>query len=99
MENFTSWELFNKIYIYLKKNLFPGYRIIMSVMKHGRRYDIWYNHLIISFYFRNNNLYYRIDSNESDGIKTIKDVDCALNKCNFCFCDKNFSLFFKSNLI
>lgn len=88
------------IYIYLKKNLFPGYRIIVPAMKHGRRYDIlWYNHLIISFCFRNNNLYYSIDSNESDEIKTIKDVDCALNKCNFYFCDKNFSLFFKCNLI
>lgn len=72
----------------------------MPIMEHGRRFNIlWYDCLIMSFCFINNNLYYSTDTNESGEIKTIKDVDYALNKCDFYFCNKNFSLFFKCNLI
>ena len=96
MENFTPLELFNKIYTYLRKSLFWRYNII----ENEKRFNIlYYNHLIMSFYFANNNLYYSTDSNRSGEIKTIEDVDDALNKCCYYFCDKKFSLFFKCNLI
>ena len=47
----------------------------------------------------NDNLYYIIASDKFREIKTIEDVDDALNKCNYCFRDGNFSLFLKCNLI
>ena len=100
MENFTPLELFNKIYKYLEKSLFYGYRVIAPSMNRGKRLVILcYGHPIISFYLLNNNLYYSISTDGFSEIKTIKDIDCALYKCNYCLCDINFSLFLKCNLI
>lgn len=100
MENFTPLELFNKIYKYLEKSLFDGYRVIVPSMIRGERFVIlYYEYPIISFYLLNNNLYYSIDTDKFSEIKTIKDIDCALYKCGHRLHDGNFSLFLKCNLI
>ena len=99
MENFTPLELFNKIYKYLEKR-FYGYSVIMQSIDHGKRFDIlYYKCPIVSFYFMDNNLYYSTDANKFNEIKTIKDVEYVLYKLYYCFCDGEFSLFLKCNLI
>lgn len=45
------------------------------------------------------NLYYSTDANKFNEIKTIKDVEYVLYKLDYCFCDGEFSLFLKCNLI
>lgn len=99
MENLTSWELYNKIYKYLERNLYYGYRIIMPVNQ-GKQFKVLNgNCSIMSFHFENDRLLYTATFTGFGEINTIEDVDFALNKCNYYFCDRNFSLFLKCGLI
>lgn len=99
MEDFTSLELFNKIYKYLRKSIFYEYRIVKPIFGRERQFDIFYNSFsIVSFYLVNGYLYFRDDSHNYQ-INTIEDIDYALENCIYRFCDRKFSLFLKCNLI
>ena len=97
---FTSKELFNKLYKYLKRSLFDKYRIqfptaenkeLFYVLKEGR--------IIIKFFLVNNIIYYQTNLPIIHIVSTMEDIDYVLKTCGETFCDNNFSLILKCNLI
>lgn len=96
---FTSKELFNKLYKYLERSLFDKYRIQFPienkegfcVLKEGR--------IIIKFFLMNNIMYYQKRFLINNVVLTAEDIDYALKTCDEIFCDNNFSLILKCNLI
>lgn len=96
---FTSKELFNKLYKYLERSLFDKYRIQFPienkegfcVLKEGR--------IIIKFFLVNDIIYCQTNFSYCYKILTVEDVDCVLKMCDEIFCDNNFSLILKCNLI
>lgn len=96
---FTSRELFNKLYKYLERSLFDKYRIQFPienkegfcVLKEGR--------IIIKFFLINNIIYYQKRFPIINVVSIAEDIDDALKTCDEIFCDNNFSLILKCNLI
>lgn len=96
---FTSRELFNKLYKYLERSLFDKYRIQFPienkegfcVLKEGR--------IIIKFFLINNIMYYQKNFPIINVVLTAENIDYALKTCDETFCDNNFSLILKCNLI
>lgn len=100
MENFTLLELYNKIYKYLEKNLYYGYRIITPTVRYGKEFKVLnYSCSIMSFHFVDDKLQYAAMFDRSGEINSIEDVDRALKNCDYYFCDRNFSLYLKCGLI
>ena len=97
---FTSKELFNKLYKYLERSLFDEYRIhfpiaenkeYFCVLKEGR--------IIIKFFLANNKMYYQTNFPIINVVSTVENIDYALKTCDEIFCDNDFSLILKCNLI
>lgn len=89
----------DKIYKYLKRSLFNGYQLDRPQASNKRFYVIKDSRAIIEFFLVNNMLYYETDRFIGSLIIAIKDIDYALGKCSETFCDNNFSLILKCNLI
>ena len=97
---FTSRELFNKLYKYLERSLFDKYRIQFPIVenKYGF-YVLKEGRIIIKFFLINNIMYYQKNFPIINMVLTAEDIDNALKTCDEIFCDNNFSLFLKCNLI
>lgn len=89
----------DKIYKYLKKSLFNGYQMDRPMVLNKCFYIMKDCRPIIKFFLANDILYYETDRFIGGSIITIKDIDYALGKCSKTFCDNNFSLISKCNLI
>jgi len=61
------------------------------ILKEGR--------IIIKFFLVNNIMYYQKNFHIINEILTAEDIDYALKICDEIFCDNNFSLILKCNLI
>lgn len=97
---FTSRELFNKLYKYLEKSLFDKYRIQFPIAENKEGfYVLKEGRIIIKFFLVNDTIYYQKGFLINNEILTIEDIDYALKTCNEIFCDNNFSLILKCNLI
>lgn len=96
----TSRELFNKIYKYLERSLFDEYRIQFPIAenKYGF-YVLKEGRIIIKFFLINNIMYYQKNFPIINMVLTAEDIDYALKRCDEIFCDNNFSLILKCNLI
>ena len=97
---FTSRELFNKLYKYLEKSLFDKYRIQFPIAENKEGfYVLKEGRIIIKFFLVNNTIYYQKRFLINNEILTVEDIDYALKTCGEIFCDNNFSLILKCNLI
>lgn len=97
---FTSRELFNKLYKYLKRSLFDKYRIQFPTVENKEGfYVLKEGRIIIKFFLVNNTIYYQKKFLINNEILTVEDIDYALKTCGEIFCDNNFSLILKCNLI
>lgn len=97
---FTSKELFNKLYKYLERSLFDKYWIQFPIAKNKERfYVLKEGRIIIKFFLINNIIYYQKRFLINNEILTVEDIDYALKTCDEAFCDNNFSLILKCNLI
>lgn len=97
---FTSKELFNKLYKYLERSLFDKYRIQFPIVenKYGF-YVLKEGRIIIKFFLINNIMYYQTNFPIINEILIAEDIDYALKTCDEIFCDNDFSLILKCNLI
>ena len=97
---FTSKELFNKLYKYLERSLFDKCWIQFPIAENKERfYVLKEGRIIIKFFLINNIIYYQKRFLINNEILTVEDVDRALKTCDEIFCDNNFSLILKCNLI
>lgn len=97
---FTSKELFNKLYKYLERSLFDKCWIQFPIAENKERfYVLKEGRIIIKFFLINNIIYYQKRFLINNEILTIEDIDYALKTCDEIFCDNNFSLILKCNLI
>ena len=97
---FTSRELFNKLYKYLERSLFDKYRIQFPIVENKCGfYVLKEGRIIIKFFLINNIMYYQKNFPIINVILTAEDIDDALKICDEIFCDNNFSLILKCNLI
>ena len=97
---FTSRELFNKLYKYLERSLFDKYRIHFPIIENKDDfYILKEGRIIIKFFLVNNIMYYQKNFHIINEILTAEDIDDALKICDEIFCDNNFSLILKCNLI
>ena len=97
---FTSRELFNKLYKYLERSLFDKYRIQFPIIENKDDFCILKEgRIIIKFFLINNIMYYQKNFPIINVILTAEDIDDALKICDEIFCDNNFSLILKCNLI
>ena len=97
---FTSRELFNKLYKYLERSLFDKYRIYFPIIENKDDFCILKEgRIIIKFFLVNNIMYYQKNFHIINEILTAEDIDDALKTCDEIFCDNNFSLILKCNLI
>ena len=97
---FTSRELFNKLYKYLERSLFDKYRIYFPIIENKDDFCILKEgRIIIKFFLVNNIMYYQKNFHIINEILTEEDIDYALKICDEIFCDNNFSLILKCNLI
>ena len=97
---FTSKELFNKLYKYLERSLFDKYWIQFPIAENKEHfYILKEGRIIIKFFLINNIIYYQKRFLINNEILTVEDIDYALKTCDETFCDNNFSLILKCNLI
>lgn len=97
---FTSKELFNKLYKYLKRSLFDKCWIQFPIAENKECfYVLKEGRIIIKFFLVNNIMYYKTKFPIINEILTAEDIDYALKTCDEIFCDNNFSLILKCNLI
>ena len=97
---FTSKDLFNKLYKYLERSLFDKCWIQFPIAENKERfYVLKEGRIIIKFFLINNIIYYQKRFLINNEILTVEDVDRALKMCDEIFCDNNFSLILKCNLI
>ena len=97
---FTSRELFNKLYKYLERSLFDKYRIQFPIVENIYGfYVLKEGRIIIKFFLVNNIMYYQKNFHIINEILTVEDIDDVLKTCDEIFCDNNFSLILKCNLI
>ena len=100
MENFTSRELFNKLYKYLERSLFDEYRILFPTIENKEGFCILKEgRIIIKFFLANNIIYCQKKFPIVNVILTAEDIDNVLKACDEIFCDNDFSLILKCNLI
>lgn len=96
----TSRELFNKLYKYLERSLFNEYRIQFPIVENKYGFCVLKEgRIIIKFFLTNNIIYYQKNFPIINMILTAEDIDNALKTCDEIFCDNNFSLILKCNLI
>ena len=97
---FTSRELFNKLYKYLERSLFDKYRIYFPIIENKDDFCILKEgRIIIKFFLVNNIMYYQKNFHIINEILTAEDIDYALKICDEIFCDNDFSLILKCDLI
>lgn len=97
---FTSKELFNKLYKYLERSLFDKYWVHFPAIENkGCFYVLKEGRIIIQFFLVNDIIYCQTNLSYYYKILTVEDVDRVLKTCNETFCDNNFSLILKCNLI
>lgn len=97
---FTSKELFNKLYKYLERSLFDKYWIQFPIAENKERfYVLKKGRIIIQFFLVNDIIYCQTNFSYCYKILTVEDVDRVLKMCDEIFCDNNFSLILKCNLI
>lgn len=96
---FTSKELFNKLYKYLKRSLFDEYRIQFPIENKEGFCVLKEDRIIIKFFLINNIIYYQKRFPIINVVSIAEDIDDALKTCDEIFCDNNFSLILKCNLI
>ena len=96
----TSRELFNKLYKYLERSLFDEYRIHFPIVENKGYFCILKEgRIIIKFFLANNTMYYQTNFPIINVISTAENIDYALKACDEIFCDNDFSLILKCNLI
>ena len=97
---FTSRELFNKLYKYLKRSLFDKYRIQFPTVENKEGfYVLKEGRIIIKFFLVNNIMYYQKNFPIINMVLTAEEIDDALKTCDEIFCDNDFSLILKCTLI
>lgn len=97
---FTSKELFNKLYKYLERSLFDEYWIQFLIAENKEYFYVFKKgRIIIQFFLVNDIIYCKTNFSYCHKILTVEDVDRVLKKCDEIFCDNNFSLILKCNLI
>ena len=97
---FTSKELFNKLYKYLERSLFDKYWIQFPTAENKEHfYVLKKGRIIIQFFLVNDIIYCQTNFSYCYKILTVEDVDRVLKICDEIFCDNNFSLILKCNLI
>lgn len=96
---FTSKELFNKLYKYLERSLFDKYRIQFPIENKEGFCVLKEDRIIIKFFLMNNIMYYQKRFLINNVVLTAENIDYALKTCDEIFCDNNFSLILKCNLI
>ena len=97
---FTSRELFNKLYKYLERSLFDKCRIHFPIAENKEHFCVLKEgRIIIKFFLINNTIYYQKRFLINNEILTAEDIDDALKACDEIFCDNDFSLILKCNLI
>lgn len=97
---FTSKELFNKLYKYLERSLFDEYWIQFLIAENKEYFYVFKKgRIIIQFFLVNDIIYCKTNFSYCYKILTVEDVDRVLKMCDEIFCDNNFSLILKCNLI
>lgn len=97
---FTSKELFNKLYKYLKRSLFDKCWILFPIAENKECfYVLKEGRIIIKFFLVNNIMYYQTKLPIINVVSTVENIDYVLKTCSETFCDNNFSLILKCNLI
>ena len=97
---FTSKELFNKLYKYLERSLFDKCWIQFPIAENKECfYVLKEGRIIIKFFLVNNIMYYQTKLPIIHTVSTVENIDYVLKTCDETFCDNNFSLILKCNLI
>lgn len=97
---FTSKELFNKLYKYLERSLFDKYWVHFPAIENKECfYVLKKGRIIIQFFLVNDIIYCQTNFSYCYKILTVEDVDRVLKMCDEIFCDNDFSLILKCNLI
>ena len=97
---FTSKELFNKLYKYLERSLFDECWVYFPAIENKECfYVLKKGRIIIQFFLVNDIIYCQTNLSYCYKILTVEDVDRVLKMCDEIFCDNNFSLILKCNLI
>lgn len=96
----TPTVLFDKLYKYLERSLFDKYWVHFPVIENkGCFYVLKDGRIIIQFFLVSGIIYYQTNFSYCCEILTVEDVDRTLKMCDETFCDNDFSLILKCNLI